>query len=180
MKLVILRMGHRPERDKRVTTHIALVARALGANGLIISDVNDRRIKEKLMDVQDRFGGNFFIEMGKKWQKVLNDWKNSGGEIIHLTMYGLPLPNVIEEIRTSQKDKLLVIGAKKVPRTVYDLATYNVSVTNQPMSEIAALAIFLDHFFEGKEFDMKFDDAKVEIIPDKKEKILREIEDKIK
>ncbi|TFG70124.1 MAG: tRNA (cytidine(56)-2'-O)-methyltransferase, partial [Methanomassiliicoccus sp.] len=29
--IVVLRLGHRPERDQRVTTHVALTARALGA-----------------------------------------------------------------------------------------------------------------------------------------------------
>ncbi|MHC1579644.1 MAG: tRNA (cytidine(56)-2'-O)-methyltransferase, partial [Candidatus Alkanophagales archaeon] len=28
MEVVVLRLGHRPERDKRVTTHVGLVARA--------------------------------------------------------------------------------------------------------------------------------------------------------
>ena len=175
MKLVILRMGHRFERDKRITTHIGLVARAFGADGMIISDINDSKVRDKINDVVDRFGGNFFVEMGKKGLNVLKDWKKDGGEIIHLTFYGLPLPNVIEEIRNSQKDKLIVVGASKIPLPVYELATYNVAITNQPHSEIAALAIFLEYLFQGAEFDRKFENAKVEIIPSKNKKILREL-----
>ncbi|MGC9107424.1 MAG: tRNA (cytidine(56)-2'-O)-methyltransferase, partial [Infirmifilum sp.] len=30
MEVVVLRLYHRPDRDKRVTTHVALVARAFG------------------------------------------------------------------------------------------------------------------------------------------------------
>ena len=32
-EVAILRIGHRPERDQRVTTHVALTGRALGAAG---------------------------------------------------------------------------------------------------------------------------------------------------
>ena len=33
MEIVVLRLGHRPERDQRVTTHVGLLSRALGARG---------------------------------------------------------------------------------------------------------------------------------------------------
>jgi tRNA (cytidine56-2'-O)-methyltransferase len=46
-------------------------------------------------------------------------------------------------------DLLLVVGAEKVPRDAYDLADWNVSVGNQPHSEIAALAVFLDRLTGG-------------------------------
>ena len=44
---------------------------------------------------------------------------------------------------------MVVVGAEKVPREVYELADYNVSVGNQPHSEIAALAVFLDRLTDG-------------------------------
>lgn len=75
MKLVVLRMGHRLERDKRMTTHIALVARAFGADGVIISDIIDSQIQLNIKSVIERFGGSFFIEMGEKWHKILKSWK---------------------------------------------------------------------------------------------------------
>ena len=40
-KVYVLRIGHRPGRDKRITTHVALVARAFGANGFILGDTCD-------------------------------------------------------------------------------------------------------------------------------------------
>lgn len=168
-------MGHRYERDKRVTTHVGLVARAFGADGLIISDISDTAIQETIQDIVDRFGGDFSIEMGENKIKILKDWKKLGGEIIHLTMYGIPLPDMIHELRQSQKNKLIVLGGPKVPPEVYELATYNVSITNQPHSEIAALAVFLDHLFQGAEFNKKFNNAKFEIIPSKNRKNLRKI-----
>jgi tRNA (cytidine56-2'-O)-methyltransferase len=41
----------------------------------------------------------------------------------------------------------------------------NIAVGNQPHSEIAALAIFLDRFFQGKELIATFQNAKMSIIP---------------
>ena len=38
----VLRIGHRPGRDKRVTTHVALVARAFGAGGIYIPGGDDK------------------------------------------------------------------------------------------------------------------------------------------
>ena len=46
---------------------------------------------------------------------------------------------------------LVVVGAEKVPWDVYEQAEYNVGVTNQPHSEVASLAVFLDRLFEGEE-----------------------------
>ena len=180
MKVIILRLGHRFERDKRISTHIGLVARAFGTDGIIISDINDTSVEESIVDARDRFGGDFSVEMGKKWQGVLKHWKEMGGDIIHLTMYGIPLPEVIEKIRESQNDKLIVVGASKVPREVYGLADYNVSITNQPHSEVAALAIFLDYLFQGAEFDLKFKNAKMEVIPSEKGKIVHDLTDENK
>ena len=46
------------------------------------------------------------------------------------------------------------------------MADYNVSVGNQPHSEVAALALFLDKLQDGKSIDQKFSNPKLEIIPD--------------
>jgi len=48
------------------------------------------------------------------------------------------------------EDILIFVGAEKVPPEVYQRVDFNISVGNQPHSEIAALAIFLDRFTEGK------------------------------
>lgn len=180
MKVVVLRLGHRFERDKRISTHIGLVARAFGADGIIISDISDSAMEESILDIRDRFGGNFFVEMGEKWHTILKNWKSAGGEIIHLTMYGIPIPQIIEKIRASQKPKLIIVGASKVPRDVYEIADYNVSITSQPHSEVAALAIFLDYLFQGSEFGLKFQDAKIEVIPSEKGKEVHDLRDQDK
>ena len=35
-EVAVLRLGHRPGRDNRMTTHVGLTARALGADRVII------------------------------------------------------------------------------------------------------------------------------------------------
>ena len=52
---------------------------------------------------------------------------------------------------------LIIVGSEKVPREVYDKADFNIAIGHQPHSEVAALAIFLDRYFEGTELNKKFD-----------------------
>lgn len=164
-KLFALRLDHRPQRDMRISTHIALVARAFGMDGIFFGGVSDKKLCERVNKVTANFGGVFLIKTGCEWKKVIKDWLLQGGEVIHLTMYGLPLPRVIEKIRNSPKDKLIVVGGPKVPREIYSIATYNVSITNQPHSEIAALAVFLNSYYKEQEFNFEFKNAKIKIIP---------------
>ena len=95
----------------------------------------------------------------------MKDWKSKGGEIAHLTAYGIPLPEAMEAINASPKPKLVVVGAEKVPGEVFEAANWNVAVTNQPISEVSALAMFLDRYFEGKQFSKEFENAQLRIIP---------------
>ena len=64
-------------------------------------------------------------------------------------MYGQRVDEALPKIPRDE-DIMIVVGAEKVPAEVYQRADFNVSVGNQPHSEIAALAIFLDRFTEGK------------------------------
>jgi tRNA (cytidine56-2'-O)-methyltransferase len=142
----IMRIGHRPQRDKRVTTHVALSARALGAKGIYV-DTSDRILEDNVRGVCERFGGNFEVRTGVKWKDAV---KNFGGIVVHLTMYGQRLDDALRTI-PKDKDMLIVVGAEKVPPEVYERSSYNVSVGNQPHSEIAALSIFMDRLTGGKE-----------------------------
>ena len=83
---------------------------------------------------------------------------------IHLTMYGLELNKKIGEIKSSNKNILIIVGGQKVPADLYEMVDYNISVGTQPHSEVAALSVFLDRLFEGKELDRKFPGGK-EIVP---------------
>jgi len=53
---------------------------------------------------------------------------------------------------------------------VYDAADWNVGVTNQPHSEVASLAVFLDRLFEGREFDQEWVDAERTVVPQERGK----------
>lgn len=159
--LTVLRVGHRIGRDKRITTHVCLVARAFGADKVII-DTKDEKIEENIVSTTHRFGGNFQIKTGvKNVKKFIKNWD---GLVVHLTMYGEKLKKTVEQI-DKEKNCLVIIGAEKVPAYIYDLADFNVSVGNQPHSEVAALALFLDRYFDGKWIDQSFDDAEMVIKP---------------
>ena len=170
MKVWILRLDHRLIRDSRTSTHLLLVARAFGANRMLYTGRVDKALEERVQKVVDDWGGSFSTEYCNDWKSVVKEWKINGGEIIHLTMYGLPIQKVIEKIRLSQKHKLVVVGGSKVPSEMYEIANWNVSITSQPHSEIAALSVFLHEFFEGKELIENFDGAKMKIVPQKQGK----------
>jgi tRNA (cytidine56-2'-O)-methyltransferase len=161
--VAVLRIGHRPERDQRVTTHVGLTARALGAQGMYLA-ASDKGVVRSIADVVGRWGGDFFCKDEVRWRSFIKEWKAGGGTVVHLTMYGMNLPDVIPEIRDHKKI-LIVVGAEKVPGELYGLADYNVAVTGQPHSEISGLALFLDHLFSGEELHRDFPGAKIRVIP---------------
>ena len=164
--ITILRIGHRIARDKRITTHVALVARAFGADEILI-DTFDQKIKENIESTMNRFGGNFKIETGVKPKNIIKNFK---GTIVHLTMYGDTLDSSISNI-DKKRNLLVIVGAEKVPPYIYEAADFNVSIGNQPHSEVAALAIFLDRYTKGSWIDKKFN-GKIQIQPSNKGKIV--------
>ncbi len=170
MEVTVLRLGHRYVRDDRITTHVFLVARAFGASKVIYSGQRDLKLEAKLDEVTKTWGGPFDVEYVENWKQKMESWKESAGEIVHLTIYGLPVQDAIPAIRGSTKDKLVVVGGAKVPGIVYKLSDWNVSVTSQPHSEVSSLSIFLHEFFEGKELAKKFRDAKLSVVPQREGK----------
>lgn len=176
-RVVVLRLGHRAVRDKRISTHVGLVARALGASGIIYSGEEDRDVIDSLLKVVERWGGDGFeVSYTSRWRDAIRGWRARGGCAVHLTMYGLPIDSVIGFIRGC-KEILVIVGSEKVPRDIYQMADYNVSVGSQPHSEVAALAILLDKLFEGRELRIGFTDAKISIVPTPRGKKVISIED---
>jgi tRNA (cytidine56-2'-O)-methyltransferase len=165
MRVVVLRLGHRNVRDSRTTTHLFLAARAFGAEYAIYTGQRERGVEEKILKVSENWGGVFRIDYSPEWRRVIEEFKDKDVEIIHLTMYGLPIQQVIEEIRLSPRDKMVIVGGAKVPNEVYRLSDWNVAVTNQPHSEVSALSIFLHELFSGKELYKNFEGARLKIIP---------------
>ncbi len=159
-----MRLGHRPQRDKRITTHVALTARALGAAAIHIAE-DDSDVVRSVRAVASRFGGSFAIDSGTGWKGPIKAWKEAGGQVVHLTMYGLPLAESIQRIVARGQDVLVVVGAEKVPGDLYGMADENVAVGSQPHSEVAALALALDRLRAGAWEDDRFAGAKLEVVP---------------
>ncbi|WP_456372195.1 tRNA (cytidine(56)-2'-O)-methyltransferase [Methanocaldococcus sp.] len=172
MVVEVLRLGHRGDRDKRISTHVALTARALGADKIIFT-VDDKDVESSVKKVVENWGGDFKFTVEKNWRRYIREFKNRG-IVVHLTMYGANVNEIMPEIRKLSKDKdiLVIVGAEKVPKDVYELADYNISIGNQPHSEVAALAIFLDRLFEGKTLYRDFENAKIKIIPSNDRKVV--------
>ena len=173
-EVVVLRYGHRYHRDLRVTSHCCLVARAFGAKKIIIQGDEDKSLRESVDSVSKNWGAGFELEFRSTWRKVLIEYKKKGFKIVHLTMYGESINKIENEFKKINKI-LVIIGSQKVERDVYFESDYNVSITTQPHSEIAALAVCLDRIFERKEIEKKFKNAKIRIIGSAKgeKKIIR-------
>ena len=164
-EVAVLRLGHRPGRDERMTTHVGLTARALGADRVTVPD-NAAQSKATVEDITDRFGGPFDVSLSDSPKAIIRGWE---GQVVHLTMYGERVQDVEDEIRTAHREDgeplLLVVGSEKVPFDVYEEADWNVGVTNQPHSEVAGLAVLLDRLFEGRELEREWEDADRRVVP---------------
>lgn len=157
MEIHILRLSHRLPRDERITTHVALVARAFGAKKLTYTGQKDQGFEESIKRICDKWGGIFPVTYEKSYSDVISNYKEIGFEIIHLTMYGDSLDKL------EKKDKaLVIIGSEHVPSDVFHLSNQNISIGSQPHSEVAALAIVLDRLIDWKGIDFK---GKIKVVP---------------
>ncbi|MFQ5981169.1 MAG: tRNA (cytidine(56)-2'-O)-methyltransferase [Candidatus Heimdallarchaeota archaeon] len=178
-QVTVLRLEHRMQRDQRLTTHVFLTARALGAIEGIFSGDQDENLIQTVGKLVDDWGGNFTLSWTPRWKRFLQERKSGGARIIHLTMYGKPLQEGIAWLRNPENQVhqvVVVVGGAKVPGVVYGLADLNVSVGNQPHSEVTALAILLYDWFGKSQLYADLQGRK-RIIPsatDKQLKILPE------
>jgi len=168
--VMVLRWGHR-FRDQRVTTHVALVARAFGASRFLLADVKDDEVKTTVLKIIANWGGKFDFLMETPWKKAVKEWRGTGGLIVHLTAYGenIETSGVMDRIRATGKHILVLVGSQKVPRDFFssDVSDFNVAVGNQPHSEVSGLAVFLDRLYAGEELRAEFNGARLRIIPQK-------------
>lgn len=162
------------ERDKRITSHLILVARAFGASRVIITGDEDSTLSQTMNTIISEWGGEFRLELRSSadWKTILTEWKEAGGKIMHLTMYGENLLTFeqseafhrLKEDVTQQTKLLVVVGGEKVPGKVFQLADWNVGIGNQPHSEVSALAVFLDHLTPSI-LQQQFTGARHRILP---------------
>ena len=165
----MLRVGHRPGRDPRLTTHLALTARAFGAARMYLHPP-DPDLADRLAHVVQGWGGSFEIVAAPDWRKVV---RGHPGPVVHLTMYGLPLERALPRLRRSGP-VLFVVGGAKVPPDLYRLASQNVAVGHQPHSEVAALAVALARL-NGVPGPDRLAGAKRRIVPTARGKRVRSV-----
>jgi tRNA (cytidine56-2'-O)-methyltransferase len=135
----VLRLGHRAGRDPRLTTHVALTARALGAERLYLHPPDDE-LAGRVAAVGRTRGGSFEVIGAPDWKSVVREFD---GGVVHLTMYGEPIEKRLALLRR-QPRLLVLVGGAKVPAEAYQRATWNIAVGHQPHSEVAALAVLLE------------------------------------
>jgi len=167
--LSVLRLGHRRERDKRITSHLGLTARAFGADEVLLAGEVDPSALETWNSVSARFGGEFACRHEEKPLSWLRRFAKDAGDgepgvIVHLTMYGEPWREALPKISTD-RPTVVVVGGTKVPGEVYRLANHNISVGNQPHSEVAALAIFLESWVGPIDDENWFSGGEIRVIP---------------
>jgi tRNA (cytidine56-2'-O)-methyltransferase len=173
-RIEVLRLGHRPARDKRVTTHVCLTARALGAAGVRIAE-EDAEVVRSVAAVAKRFGGEFSVACGTGWKTPIKQWQAAGGQVVHLTMYGTPLREAVPAVLANPGPVLVVVGAEKVPAELYQLADHNVAVGSQPHSEVAALALLLDRLRGGAWEHDAFAGGEIEVVPTARGKRVKDL-----
>ena len=167
--ITILRLGHRLKRDERLSTHVGLTARALGAQEIIYTGEKDDVMMESVRKISKKWGGKFKISYAENWKEPIKKAKKKGTKIIHLSMYGEPVKKKISKIR-KEKNILILVGSGKVPGQIYMISDYNIAIGNQPHSEVAALAIVLHEYYKGKELEKNFAKAELKITPSKRGK----------
>ena len=165
--VVVLRLGHRAGRDPRLTTHLALAARALGAEGMWLHPP-DPANSERLRAVSERFGGRFAVTGCSDWRRAIREFD---GRTVHLTMYGRPIRSVLPGLARRRR-LLVIVGGAKVPAELYRLASANVSVGSQPHSEVSALSVFLTELL-GPPDSRPWPGARQAIVPSARGKRVR-------
>ena len=163
-EITVVRLGHRQQRDKRITSHLGLTARAMGATHFVLCGDDDEKVLETLADVTETFGGNFTAEHHAKPLGFLRHFAKQGGRIVHLTMYGEDFESTTSTIPTDAPIAV-VVGGAKVPGEIYKLADYNIAVGHQPHSEVAALALFMSEIMGGVAGSENFPGARLEVKP---------------
>jgi tRNA (cytidine56-2'-O)-methyltransferase len=92
-------------------------------------------------------------------------------------MYGETWKDELPKIDFS-RPMVVVVGGTKVPGEVYRLASHNISIGNQPHSEVAALAIFLESLIGNIDEEKYFSGGEIKVIPngERKQVIISEEE----
>jgi len=91
-------------------------------------------------------------------------------------MYGKPWREVTEQI-PKDKPAVIVVGGTKVPAEVFSIANHNVSIGNQPHSEVAALGVFMESWLGPIDESSKFIGGEIEVVPSERGKRVINLEE---
>lgn len=166
----VLRLNHRIGRDPRISTHVALTARAFGVSKIYYSGDKDSKLEESINKLIKKFGGPFEIIHIKDEINLIKEKKNKNFKIVHLTVYGKDFRKYKAKLKN--KNILIIVGGEKVEPEFYNISNFNLSITNQPISEVSALGIFLYEIHGYKE---SFTNAKISIIGEERGKFIKKI-----
>lgn len=158
----VLRLGHRRGRDDRISTHVGLTARQWGADEIVYSGEKDSSMVESIRDVVDRWGGDFEVSYTEEWKKL---FRGFDGFTVVLSMFGEELSEGMPEFKEVDGDVLVIVGGEKIPSWLYEEADLNLSVGNQPHSEVAALAVFLHEYFGDENLYRELEGAEIKVEP---------------
>ncbi len=147
-KVSVLRLGHRYPRDARVSTHLALVSWAFGIDELIYTGDRDVEFESNVGRIISKWGSKFVIRYEDNYRDIIKQYKSKDYRIIHLTMYGVNVNYLMDELLNISKH-LVVVGGQKVPGEIFRLSDFNVAIGGLPHSEISALAVYLDRIYMG-------------------------------
>jgi len=70
-KICVLRLGHRTGRDQRITTHVFLASRALGATEGVLCGDQDESVLAGVKRVAELWGGAFGIKYEGNWRRFV-------------------------------------------------------------------------------------------------------------
>src|SRR3989338_1147566 len=107
MAIEVLRLNHRIARDKRISTHVALTARAFGAGKIYYSGDKDSNLDNSVNKITEKFGGPFKIEHTENGIKLLKEKNNNGFFIVHLTVYGKDFKKYQNKVKN--KNMIIVV-----------------------------------------------------------------------
>lgn len=142
---------------------LCLTARALGASEITFIGKRDSKILKYMDKINYNWGGRFKVSFVKSLKEVM---KNSIKYTkICLTRYGTPLQDKMYTLKTYKNIVLIVPVRQKIADTVKDFTDFNISISSQPHTAAAAIAIFLHEFYSGRELAMHFENAKYRLVP---------------
>ncbi len=169
--IVVLAIG-KPKYESMVD--ICLTARALGASSVVLTSSShemNSKLKRFCSFITNKWGGSFSAQFTSNWKNYMHSKTNY--KTVYLTRYGIPIQKQQYSIR-SYKNILLIISTDKEMPELNKLSDFNISITAQPHSSIAAMAIFLNTYYAGRELSLNFSKAQYKVVPSPHDSILKE------